>query len=57
MVTIEQQNVDTFLDSSVPAMKVRDSEVYQDTMQELGHRGDDVVVAVLDMVWTMNTVH
>ena len=26
-------------------MKVRDSEVYQDTMQELGHRGDGVVVA------------
>ena len=49
VVTVEQQNVMIpFLDSSVPAMKVRDSEVYQDTMQELGHRGDDVVVAILD---------
>ena len=35
-----------FLDNSVPAMKVRDSDEYQDTMQALGHRGDDVVVAV-----------
>ena len=49
VVTIEQQNVMIpFLETSVPAMKVRDSEVYQDTMQELGYRGDGVVVAVLD---------
>ncbi|MEE2758791.1 MAG: S8 family serine peptidase [Candidatus Thermoplasmatota archaeon] len=49
VVTIQQQNVMIpFLDKSVPSMKVRDSEVYQDTMQELGYRGDGVVVAVLD---------
>ncbi|MBJ84408.1 MAG: hypothetical protein CMB52_02675 [Euryarchaeota archaeon] len=49
VVTVQQQNVMIpFLDKSVPSMKVRDSEVYQDTMQELGHRGDGVVVAVLD---------
>ena len=49
VVTIEQQNVMIpFLQNSVPAMKVRESEVYQDTMQTLGYRGDDVVVAVLD---------
>ncbi|MEE2747913.1 MAG: S8 family serine peptidase [Candidatus Thermoplasmatota archaeon] len=49
VVTVQQQNVMIpFLDNSVPAMKVRDSEVYQDTMQTLGYRGDDVVVAVLD---------
>ena len=49
VVTVEQQNVMIpFLDNSVPAMKVRDSDVYQDTMQALGYRGDDVVVAVLD---------
>ena len=49
VVTVEQQNVMIpFLDNSVPAMKVRDSDEYQDTMQALGHRGDDVVVAVLD---------
>ena len=49
VVTVEQQNVMApFLDNSVPSMKVRDSEVYQDTMQNLGYRGDDVVVAVMD---------
>ena len=49
VVTVEQQNVMIpFLDNSVPAMKVRDSEMYQDTMQTLGYRGDDVVVAILD---------
>ena len=49
VVTVQQQNVMIpFLDKSVPSMKVRDSEVYQDTMQELGHRGDGVVVAILD---------
>jgi subtilisin family serine protease len=49
VVTVEQQNVMIpFLDNSVPAMKVRDSNEYQDTMQALGYRGDDVVVAVLD---------
>ena len=49
VVTIEQQNVMVpFLETSVPAMKVRDSDVYQDTMQALGYRGDGVVVAVLD---------
>ncbi|MDE0574882.1 MAG: S8 family serine peptidase [Candidatus Poseidoniales archaeon] len=49
VVTVEQQNVMIpFLDNSVPAMKVRDSDVYQDTMQALGYRGDEVVVAILD---------
>ncbi|MDE0708705.1 MAG: S8 family serine peptidase, partial [Candidatus Poseidoniales archaeon] len=49
VVTVEQQNVMIpFLDNSVPAMKVRESEEYQDTMQTLGHRGDEVVVAILD---------
>jgi subtilisin family serine protease len=49
VVTIEQQNVMApFLEFSVPAMKVRDSEDYEDTAHALGHRGDDVVVAVLD---------
>ena len=49
VVTVEQQNVMIpFLDNSVPAMKVRESEEYQDTMQTLGYRGDDVVVAILD---------
>ncbi|MEC8927245.1 MAG: S8 family serine peptidase, partial [Candidatus Thermoplasmatota archaeon] len=49
VVTVEQQNVMIpFLDNSVPAMKVRDSDVYQDTMQNLGYRGDEVVVAILD---------
>ena len=34
VVTVEQQNVMIpFLDKSVPAMKVRDSDAYQDTMQ------------------------
>ena len=47
VVTVEQQNVMIpFLDNSVPAMKVRESEEYQDTMQTLGYRGDDVVVAI-----------
>ncbi|CAI8398540.1 MAG: Serine protease AprX [Marine Group II euryarchaeote MED-G33] len=49
VVTVEQQNVMIpFLDKSVPAMKVRDSDEYQDTMQAIGYRGDDVVVAILD---------
>ena len=49
VVTVEQQNVMIpFLQNSVPAMKVIDSDVYQDTMQNLGYRGDEVVVAVLD---------
>ena len=49
VVTVEQQNVMIpFLDNSVPAMKVRESEEYRDTMQTLGHRGDGVVVAILD---------
>jgi subtilisin family serine protease len=49
VVTIEQQNVMIpFLDHSVPSMKVRDSEFYEDTAQALGYRGDGVVVAVLD---------
>ena len=51
VVTVEQQNVMIpFLDNSVPAMKVRDSNEYQDTMQALGYRGDDVVVAVLEVL-------
>ena len=49
VVTVEQQNVMIpFLDNSVPAMKVRDSNEYQDTMQALGYRGDNAVVAILD---------
>ena len=49
VVTVEQQNVMIpFLDNSVPAMKVRESDMYQDTMQTLGYRGDEVVVAILD---------
>ncbi|MDG1525754.1 MAG: S8 family serine peptidase, partial [Candidatus Thalassarchaeaceae archaeon] len=49
VVTVEQQNVMIpFLDWSVPAMKVSNSPGYQYSMRALGHRGDDVVVAVLD---------
>ena len=49
VVTVEQQNVMApSLDQSVPSMKVRDGEVYEDTAHTLGHRGDGVVVAVLD---------
>ena len=49
VVTVEQQNVMIpFLDWSVPAMKVSNSPGYQYSMRALGHRGDGVVVAVLD---------
>ena len=49
VVTVEQQNVMApFLSNSVPAMKVRDSEAYEDTAHALGHRGDGVVVAIMD---------
>lgn len=49
VVMVEEQNVIVpFLDKATRGSKVRDSEVYDETMRDYGYGGSGVVIAILD---------
>ena len=49
VVMVEEQNVIVpFLDTATRGSKVRDSEVYEETMRDFGYDGSGIVIAILD---------